>query len=306
MKPVKRQELKLAIDTVIGNFKHSPNNRKDLITRHTIAEQLAKNFKILLVEDYPTNQQIAMKHLQNAGYNATLAENGKIAVKYFKEKQFDLILMDIQMPEMDGYEATRYIRDHENQLNKLGATPVRVPIIALTAHALGGYKEKCLEADMDDYMTKPLKRELFLSMIHKWISKKAAKDSPDKQDARPLKKEKNNDTKDYPMNYQKALDEFEKDDAFLKEVIEEFIENVSEQLPVIQQAIHANDYETMRKESHAIKGGSANLTAMALSQKANDLELAGKNEELFDSMNAFGELKKEYLVLKGFFKKLHP
>ena len=306
LKPVKRQELKLAIDTVIGNFKHSPNNRKDLITRHTIAEQLAKNFKILLVEDYPTNQQIAMKHLQNAGYNATLAENGKIAVKYFKEKQFDLILMDIQMPEMDGYEATRYIRDHENQLNKLGATPVRVPIIALTAHALGGYKEKCLEADMDDYMTKPLKRELFLSMIHKWISKKAAKDSPDKQDARPLKKEKNNDTKDYPMNYQKALDEFEKDDAFLKEVIEEFIENVSEQLPVIQQAIHANDYETMRKESHAIKGGSANLTAMALSQKAHDLELAGKNEELFDSMNAFGELKKEFLVLKGFFKKLHP
>ncbi|NOX33799.1 MAG: response regulator [Deltaproteobacteria bacterium] len=306
LKPLKQEELKLAIGTVIGNFKYLLNDEKRLVTRHSIAEQMAKNTKVLLVEDYPTNQQIAMKYLTKAGYNATLAENGKIAVRYFKQKQFDLILMDIQMPEMDGYEATFHIRNHEKKINKLCAAPVRIPIIALTAHALEGYREQCLEADMDDYMTKPLKRDLFLSIIHKWISKTHTGNIYKKQidqDKAQIKKHNNKRTKDYPMDYRRALDEFEDDDEFLKEVIEEFLGNVEDQLPAIEKAMKENDYETVSKESHAIKGGAANLTAMALSKKAHDLELIGKKKEPCGGMNAVEELKKEFKALKAFLKE---
>ena len=88
-----------------------------LIPRHTAAEEKINNVRLLLVEDYPTNQKVAMKHLSQQGYNITLAENGKIAVDLFKKKQFDLILMDIQMPVMDGYEATHLIRDYETKLS---------------------------------------------------------------------------------------------------------------------------------------------------------------------------------------------
>ncbi len=101
-KPVRREELRLAVETVLRQDAAFVKEKEALITKHTIAEQVAKNKRILLVEDYPTNQQIALRHLKNAGYNAELAENGRIAVRLFKEKQFDLILMDIQMPE-SGY-----------------------------------------------------------------------------------------------------------------------------------------------------------------------------------------------------------
>ena len=104
-----------------------------------------------------------MRHLENDGYCVDLAENGRQAVQAFKRKVYDIILMDIQMPEMDGYQATDAIRKLEGESIKY----TRTPIIAMTAHALQGYKEKCLTAGMDDFITKPLKRKDLLTMAHK-------------------------------------------------------------------------------------------------------------------------------------------
>lgn len=101
-----------------------------------------------------TSQKIAQMHLNRAGHTVILAENGLQAVEKFKTGQFDLVLMDIQMPEMDGWEATRLIREREEKTGRS-----TVPIVALTAHALKGYREKCLARGMDDYLSKPLKRK---------------------------------------------------------------------------------------------------------------------------------------------------
>ena len=145
-------------------------------------ERTRDQIRILLVEDYPTNQTVAMEHLSAAGYLVDLAENGKQAVDCYKRESYHLILMDIQMPIMDGYAATKAIRKLEidgsqreaggGQWRSTSAHPSssgeRVPIIAMTAHAMKGYRQKCLDAEMDDYVVKPLRKKKLLSIVDKW------------------------------------------------------------------------------------------------------------------------------------------
>ena len=139
----------------------------DLVTRYSVAEDYRKEIRILLVEDYPTNQQVAMRHLSRAGYQVDLAEDGSQAVKAYKLKKYNLIFMDIEMPIMDGYAATQEIRKIETR-NLEQSTIQRVPIIAMTAHAVKGFRERCLKTGMDDYIPKPMKRKELLNIAEKW------------------------------------------------------------------------------------------------------------------------------------------
>lgn len=123
--------------------------------------------RILLVEDSEANQQLALRILQKAGYVVDLAVNGQRAVEQVQACRYDLILMDIQMPVMDGFAATTAIRQHEQQTGQES-----VPIIALTAHAIEGYRERCLESGMDDYLTKPIKRDRLLETIEECLAKR--------------------------------------------------------------------------------------------------------------------------------------
>ncbi|MCK5170476.1 MAG: response regulator, partial [Bacteroidales bacterium] len=144
----------------IKNKKEIKKESSKLITRHTTAEEKINNVRLLLVEDYPTNQKVAMKHLSQQGYNITLAENGKIAVDLFKKKQFDLILMDIQMPVMDGYECATRIKQITHN----------IPIVAQTAYALPQDSYKCFDAGCDDYISKPISLDQFLIKLNKYLS----------------------------------------------------------------------------------------------------------------------------------------
>jgi PAS domain S-box-containing protein len=139
----------------------------DLVTGYSVAEDYRKEIRILLVEDYPTNQQVVMRHLSSAGYQVDLARDGSQAVKAYERKKYNLIFMDIQMPIMDGYAATQEIRKIETR-NPEPSTIQRVPIIAMTAHAVKGYRERCLKAGMDDYIPKPVKRKELLAIVEKW------------------------------------------------------------------------------------------------------------------------------------------
>ena len=172
-KPIRKRELKQGIRLVLALPKTSePGAEPPLVTRHTIAEQFRKKYEILLAEDYPTNQKVALRHLQTAGYQVDLAENGQQAVEAYQSKPYDLILMDVQMPQMDGYEATRQIRNLERESSKKDKNAnkgKRIPIIALTAHAVKGDKDKCIQAGMDDYIAKPIKREELLDRVGKWF-----------------------------------------------------------------------------------------------------------------------------------------
>jgi CheY-like chemotaxis protein len=136
--------------------------RKAIVTQHSIREEAKHSARILLAEDNPVNQRLAKIMLAKAGYQVEVATNGHEAVEIFSKDPdaFDLIFMDIQMPEMDGMEATGAIR---------GQGFDKIPIIAMTAHAMKGDRERCLDGGMNDYVTKPVKREVVLKMVHKWV-----------------------------------------------------------------------------------------------------------------------------------------
>ncbi len=287
-KPIRKNDLRRAIESVLGLAKDKDLKGKKLVTRHTIAEDHRREVQVLLAEDYPTNQMVAMGHLDRAGYQVDLAENGQQAVEAFKRKQYDLILMDIQMPVMDGYEATKAIRDVEISRKVSG----NVPIIATTAHAIKGYREKCHKAGMDDYITKPLRRKEFLAMVDKWIGSNLIKEIQS-SDRRDFRIEEN-----ASMNFEKAVEEFEGDKEFLTEVLEGFMENVRTQIETLHHAISDGDTEVVRKEAHSIKGGASNLTADKLSVIAHELENIGKSGILEKGINALGRLEKEFHCLE--------
>ncbi len=274
-KPIRRDDLRKAIESVLGlSMDEEIQTAPKLVTKHTIGEQYRKDIRILLVEDYPTNQQVAMRHLYGAGYQVDLAEDGQQAVNAYERRHYDLVLMDIQMPVMDGYEATKRIRKNEEQLK---AHSERVPIIAVTAHAMKGYRERCLEAGMDDYIAKPLGRKELLAVVEKW-----SKRIIDCQSTHA------------PMNFERAIEEFEGDKEFLMEVVDGFLKNVRAQIGTIRQAISDSNAEVVRREAHAIKGGAANLTADELSGIAFELEKIGKSGDLKEGIQVLERLEKEF------------
>ncbi|MCP4368947.1 MAG: response regulator [Deltaproteobacteria bacterium] len=311
-KPISQDNLQKAIVTVLSLSIEGQDTGAfaEVVTSHSIAEESRKEIQILLVEDYPTNQKIAIRHLTKAGYKVDLAKNGKQAVEAYNRKNYNLILMDIQMPVMDGYQATHEIRKLEAH-HSTSQLCSRLPIIAMTAHAIDGYKERCLEAGMDDYITKPLKRSKFLSVVDRWAMKingqRLETDYTQQSDNFMKKsavevntlKEKNSS-----MNFDKALKEFEGDKEFLMEVLNDFMENVGSQTEIIREAISGGDSETVRREAHSIKGGSANLTADILSEIAYKLEKKGSSGVLEGSMETLELLKKEFKRLEEFVKKI--
>ena len=317
-KPIKQDDLRMALGSVLGlSAGQDINTVPELVTAHTIAKESRKDFQILLAEDYPTNQQVALRYLNKAGFRVDLAEDGRQAVEAYSRKQYDIILMDIQMPLMDGYEATKAIRALEIERNKTGTAKApdilaRIPIIAMTAHAIDGYRERCLEVGMDDYITKPLKRIKFLSMVDRWtqsitesgfeLAELGSKIQGPKliMNAEDTHKERN-----LPINFDKAVEEFEGDREFLVEVLNAFLENVSVQTGTIRQAIADGDAEVVRREAHSIKGGSANLTADSLSDIAFKLEKTGSSGVLEGSLEALDLLEKEFKRLEEFAKKVN-
>jgi CheY-like chemotaxis protein len=155
-KPVKRSELLGCIMSVLGK-QTQPGIPAPLVTRHSLRES---PLRILLAEDSLVNQRLAVRLLEREGHAVTVVNNGLEAVKALESQEFDVVFMDVQMPVMDGFEATAAIRESEKQRGK------RVRIIALTAHAMGGYREQCLSAGMDGYLTKPIRpEELYHSLV---------------------------------------------------------------------------------------------------------------------------------------------
>ncbi|MCL1979632.1 MAG: response regulator, partial [Proteobacteria bacterium] len=165
IKPARRDILFKTIEKLLeldGPGDSSQAETSALITQYSVSEAMKQSVRILLAEDNPVNQKLAVLMLTKAGYQATVVNNGRQAVDAFDKnpEAFDLILMDVQMPEMDGLEATRELR---------ARGWVTIPIIAMTANAMKGDREICLEAGMNDYIVKPVKREIVFEIIEKWL-----------------------------------------------------------------------------------------------------------------------------------------
>ena len=295
-KPVKLSDLEETIKLVLGADAAAGPGARQLVTRHTIAENQIKQVRILLAEDYPTNQQVALNHLRRAGYMADLAENGAEAVAAFGRQCYDLILMDMQMPVMDGYEAIRQIREREAHPSGEDEASRHVPIVAITANALKGDREKCLAAGADDYIAKPLKKHNLLAMIDKWV------DAPptDASNANSPPSAARYDTHAAPLNYPLALEEFGNEAEALASILIDFMDDLKLQIQKMRAAVANGDADTVACAAHAIKGGSANLTASALAEAAANLERAGQSGALVDTAGLLDELEGEARRLATF------
>ncbi len=299
-KPVNTSDLEQAIKLVTAAAGTTALESKPLTTRPSLTENQGARVHILLVEDYRTNQQVVMNHLRRAGYTVDLAENGEEAVAAFANQAYDLILMDMQMPVMDGYKAIRTIRRREGKTRDRRFKARRVPIVALTANALKGDREKCLAAGADDYIPKPLKKHSLLAMIAKWVDASPAGSNnagtPDTA-ARPSMETS-------PLNYPMALEEFGHEVDTLEAILTAFTEDLMRQLPKMRAAVANGDTDMVARTAHAIKGGSANLTAKALADAASSLEKAVQSGPLVDTTGKLDELESEARRLAAFVETL--
>jgi CheY-like chemotaxis protein len=254
-------------------------------------EEEKQTGSILVAEDYVTNQELIKMHLTNAGYDVVIAPDGVKAVEATKTTKFNIILMDLQMPEMDGLTASQEIRKPENQNKK-------VPIIALTANTNPDVLEKCEKAGMDDVMVKPIRRRSFLAGVSKWVKKNIEKDTKGDQSSQ---KDESTESESQNMpcfNYAEAILEFGGNKMLLDVAIQRFLKAAEKQIVQIEESLQGEDHEDVRKEAHKIRGGAGNLTAMALSKEAESLEASAEKENLDEEKTIFENVKKEFDLLK--------
>jgi PAS domain S-box-containing protein len=239
------------------------------------------NMPVLVAEDYPVNQQIILHLLHAAGYQVDLVENGRQAVEACERKQYGLILLDIQMPEMDGYEAARRIRLME---------PYRkTPMLAMTAHAAKESLDQCLRTGMDDYLTKPLRKQDLFDKLSKWTTT-----SGKEADVRPPSNPA------LPLDVEKALNELGGDRVFLNRMVMKFIDVAGKQLNTMRRALDQEDWATLRREAHSLKGGSSSLTADSIATTAAALEQASMSKKVDVCRELLKALEDQYALFTRF------
>jgi PAS domain S-box-containing protein len=263
LKPVTQRELIDCLRLVMSSSAESWQRRaQPLVTRHDV--RAARNHGhplVLLAEDNPVNQKVARTTLEKLGVNVEVVNNGREAVAAWRSGRFDLILMDCQMPDLDGYEATREIR-------RLQLNDRRVPIVALTAHAMKGDDVRCREAGMDDYLTKPLDRAKLIACLEKHLGGvNVVKNSNE---------ESRTGAQDSPVDWPALMESIDGDREMAAELVKLFIESGDEQLAMIADAVKTRDFSTVGAQAHSLKGASANLQAHSASAAAARLEAAAR------------------------------
>jgi signal transduction histidine kinase/CheY-like chemotaxis protein/HPt (histidine-containing phosphotransfer) domain-containing protein len=278
-KPVKHSSLLNTIVTVLGKTEPE-GGEAPLVTQHTLRETL-RPLHILLAEDNPVNRKIAVGMLEKRGHSVVVAENGKAALAALEsqgERPYDLVLMDVQMPEMDGIEATTRIREKEKE------TGVHVPIIALTAHAMKGDREACLNAGMDGYVSKPLKANELLAAMEQVVMLHSESTGPAVDRAIDEGK---------ILDREQTLASVDGDLELLREIVSLFVEEYPKTMVEIRDAIEGGDAHRLNRAAHSLKGSVVNFGARYAFDLALRLEMMGKERELNKAGEVFSSLAEE-------------
>jgi CheY-like chemotaxis protein/anti-sigma regulatory factor (Ser/Thr protein kinase) len=244
-------------DTRAGRAPH-------LVTRHSLREQRPPvAAHILVAEDNEVNQKVAAKILEKLGYRVELAENGKEALAACGRRRYDAVLMDGQMPGMDGYEATRRIRERETKGGR------RVPIVAMTASAMKGDREKCLEAGMDDYITKPVTPEKLEAVLKKWVGTATSPAERAAAAAAPPAEQ-------LDETVIQSLMSVDDDGSLMEEIVATFLRIAPARLTAIKKAARGNA-ALLEREAHSFLGSCGNIGASRMAEICARLEVLGRS-----------------------------
>ncbi|MCX5756977.1 MAG: response regulator, partial [Candidatus Hydrogenedentes bacterium] len=289
-KPVKQSQLYDCLATVLGTgIAPVKASETGLITRHTISEARRQKVRILLAEDNATNQMVALRVLEKLGYRADVVADGQEAIRSLEMLPYDIVFMDVQMPVMDGFDATRSIRS-----GKTKAPNPKIPIIAMTAHAMKGDRERCLEAGMDDYISKPISPQALAAALEKWLVH-GTQQLPAAVDTSTARIEASEGP---PVFDRQALVELLMgDENLVREIIAGFLEDLPTQIDTLKKHIADGDARRAGGQGHAIKGAAANVGGMALSAVASDIEKAGKAGRLEELAVLIPELERQFDLL---------
>ena len=253
--------------------------------------------RVLIAEDAPANQKLIMALLRKTGLQAMLVEDGRQAVQVATSQPFDLIFMDMQMPLMSGYEATQALRQKG----------ITVPVVALTAHAMQGDKEKCLEAGCDDYVTKPVGQDRLHEVLAKYLSSPPSDSGPAAETASKTARQDvlagadpdHQDTAKNIIDWE-VLTDLCDDDELIAEVATSICEDTPESMQEILAAIRENDFAKLQFYAHRIKGATATIGARAAAETAGQLEQASEEEDLERAQSLIEQMRAEVESLLSF------
>jgi signal transduction histidine kinase/DNA-binding response OmpR family regulator len=252
--------------------------------------QLDLGLTILLAEDNPVNQKVAAGVLQSIGCNFDLAQDGLEAFNLLAEKRYDVVLMDCQMPNMDGFEATRRIRERE-ECQDIS----RAPIVALTANALQGDREKCLAAGMDDYLTKPFSKESMVDILCRAVGKEPVEQMPAAPAELAESESPQSEIEEEPLDEAtlKTLEDIT-DSALVEEVIESFVETSPTLVAQVSAGLAESDADQVQHAAHSLKSSSQYIGALPLSRLCLDLETLARQHDLGGTAGLARKLEREH------------
>lgn len=278
-KPIKQSDLFDAIVSAMQISHTEPQKTQPPAVIATSSASQLPPLRVLLTEDSIVNQKLALGLLQKDGHHVTIANNGREALELVAREVFDVVLMDVQMPELDGLSATRMIREAEHGTNR------HIPIIAMTAHAMTGDRENCLAAGMDDYVSKPVRSALLFETIRKHVDVRLLEDrqaaTPSALASQPIPTAERATTL-YPVQWADALKTVLDDRTLLHEVAEAFLEESSVVMTGLHAALNAADAPTTQRLAHTIKAGFRTFGAESAYEVAFRCEQLAKADKLPD------------------------
>jgi CheY-like chemotaxis protein len=270
-----------------------------LLTRPQASERREgerKNHKfaarVLVADDNTTNQRVARLMLENLGCRVDVSANGKEAVEMLELLPYDVVFMDCEMPEMDGYEATAEIRRRHDSRRQ-------VPIVAMTAKAIQGDREQCLKSGMDDYISKPVRLEDLEATLGRWFSQpdRGVQSGPEKTPvAVPLAAA--SPALDPEVTGRLRQLAAATDPAVLAEIYDSYLSSTEEYLAALRQAEQAGDADGLRIAAHSLKGASANVGAPTVAELSRQLEVLGSSQSVAGAAERIGQLTQAFEKVK--------
>ncbi len=298
-KPIIQSELFNAImETLHARPVVEQNTAHKILTNKEVFE---KQLKLLLTEDNPVNQMFALAILEKKGHRVTVANNGQEALDRLEREEFDAVLMDIQMPVLDGLETTRRIREREKTTGK------HIPIVAMTAHAMARDREECLSVGMDHYISKPIRTEHLFEILDS-IAPTVTNEHERPSEARTAQltpilslgkahtrngetmKSKSPEADPAMFNHAEAIEQCLGSEEMLAQMATVFLQNADQMLQAVRDAVSAQDPKALHRSAHTFKGAVGNLAAKRAYETALKLEQMGRNDALGEAQTALTEL----------------
>lgn len=290
IKPIRQSQLfNVFSNLLVKEIAPQPKEAQKPSLDQDLAEKIP--LSILIAEDNVINQKVALRILQNLGYRADAVNNGREVIQLLETRRYDLVFMDVQMPEMDGLEATRRIREKNKNQNE----PI---IIAMTANAMAGDKERCLKAGMNDYISKPVRAEEVQNKIIQW-NQSVRRETPEERYSRETLIDQNK------MDALRRISQG--GDAFVQELLDMYEEQTPFYFIQIEELLEKKQYAQAEEIVHTLKGTSGNIGAVLLQRYCEHLQNAIRHHDLENIRHYFRQLREAYpRTMQAMRKRIHP